>query len=90
MTLATIGTRHRAEQHQALLTATDAAGYLHLSRRQFYRLRPALIAAGMQLVEIPSATPGAAPLTRYTRASLDRLIEKAARTGRPLCRPLTG
>ncbi|MHC4618588.1 MAG: helix-turn-helix transcriptional regulator [Planctomycetota bacterium] len=62
---------------ERLLRLNEVAERLGISRRQFYRLRPQLIAKGLQEVKIGHRR-------RYREASLDVLIRKAAETGRGL------
>jgi len=62
-----------------LLSVRDIAEALHISRMQFYRLRPALIAAGLRPVRL---TPDGR--TRYTADSLNKLIRDAELNEQPI------
>lgn len=57
-----------------LLTPEQVAERLGISRSQFYRLKPVLIARGLQQVVVVHRK-------KYREASLDRLIEKVAVQG---------
>lgn len=64
-----------------LLSASEVARALGISRMQFYRLRPALIAAGLRPVQI-----AAGGRTRYTSRSLEALVDEAELRERPILR----
>jgi len=66
-----------------LLTASDVAETLRISRAEFYRLRTSLIAAGLQVVRL---TPDSR--ARYTAESLDALITKAGLRDRPIVKEI--
>jgi predicted DNA-binding transcriptional regulator AlpA len=59
---------------ERLLNLNETAKRLGISRRQFYKLRPRLIAKGLQEVRVGHRRG-------YREASLDVLIRKAAETG---------
>ena len=62
---------------EQLLTPTDVAKKLRISRSKFYAIRARLMAAGMRKVVIDGCT-------KFTESSIDRLINKAAETENPL------
>jgi len=59
---------------ERLLQLNETARRLGISRRQFYRLRPRLIAKGLQQVTVGK-------FRKYREASLDKLIVEASETG---------
>lgn len=77
--------KRQDRQLPLLVSQAEAARLLGLSPRTFRDLEPALRAAGLQVVTIPSPTRGR-PTKRYRVASLERLVERAATTERPLCK----
>jgi hypothetical protein len=74
----------RPTQMPLMLTATDAAIRLGLSRRVFYAYLPRLLAAGLEPIELPMTEGAVRRTVRYTVASIDRLMVKAAKRGRLL------
>lgn len=62
---------------ERLLKLGETADRLGISRRQFYRLRPRLVAKGLQEVAIGKCK-------KYRESSLDSLIKSAAENGRSL------
>lgn len=60
-----------------LLSVNETAKRLGISRRQFYRLRPRLIALGLQQITLGHQR-------RFREASLDNIIRKAAENGQVL------
>lgn len=62
---------------ERLLQLGETAKRLGISRRQFYRLRPRLIARGLQEVRVGK-------LPKYREVSVDDIIRTAAETGRAL------
>lgn len=63
---------------EQLLTPTNVKDKLKISRSKFYRIRGRLIANGMQTVKIDGSV-------KYLESSIDELIQRCAREGRPLC-----
>jgi predicted DNA-binding transcriptional regulator AlpA len=63
---------------EQLLTPTEVAKKLRISRTKFYRIRARLIANGMQRVTIDGSI-------KYLESSLDRMIRKAAEKEGELC-----
>lgn len=62
---------------ERLLQLSEVAKRLGVSRRQFYRLRPKLIARGLQEITVGQHR-------KYRESSLDHLIQKAAKNGHAL------
>lgn len=67
-----------ANSTEQLLTATDAARKLGISRTTFYKILAPLKAKGVKTVKIRS-------LDRYVESTIDEVIRKASETERPLC-----
>jgi len=67
----------------ALLSGSDAARHLGISRTTWCRLLPRLRAAGLHRVIVPGRVGRG--IARYTRESLDALIARAATTEGALC-----
>jgi hypothetical protein len=63
---------------EQLLTPIQAARKLGISRAKFYVLRASLIARGMKRVTVGSHI-------KYLESSLEKLIQRAAENGKPLC-----
>jgi hypothetical protein len=61
-----------------LLTTSDILKKIRVSRATFYRFRGRLIANGLKTIKVGT-------YTKYLESSLDRLIQKCAEEGRPLC-----
>ena len=64
---------------EQLLTAGQVAKRLAISRTQFYRLLPCLLASGLQTANV--LTGGR---TRYLASSVDRMISRAADRNTPI------
>ena len=62
---------------EQLLTATDAARKLGISRTTFYKIIASLKAKGVKTVKIRS-------VDRYVESTIDEVIRKAAETKRSL------
>jgi hypothetical protein len=62
---------------EQLLTPTDVAKKLRISRAKFYQIRVRLMARGMKKVMVDSCT-------KYLESSIDRMILKSAETETPL------
>jgi len=58
---------------ERLLQLAETARRLGISRRQFYRLRPKLLARGLQEITVGQQR-------KYREASLDRMIQTIAET----------
>jgi hypothetical protein len=71
--------KEQKETHQkeCLLSRFEAADTLGLSYRSFARIKPSLIANGLQEICVGHSK-------MYRQASLNRLIVRAAETGIPL------
>ncbi len=67
----------RGKMAEQLLSISKVSQRLSVSRRQFYRLRPRLIARGLQEVTIGHQR-------KFREASLDEMIRKAAEMGTAL------
>jgi hypothetical protein len=67
----------------ALLSGTEAAEYLGISRGTWCRLLPRAKARGLRSVTIPGRADRG--IVRYTRASLDAMVAKAAEAEGDLC-----
>jgi len=65
------------QMSERLLKLCETAERLAISRRQFYRLRPRLVAKGLQEITIGKCR-------KYREASLDNIIRKAAEEGQDL------
>jgi predicted DNA-binding transcriptional regulator AlpA len=63
--------------NERLLQLNETANRLGISRRQFYRLRPRLIARGLQEIRIGHQR-------KYRESSLDDIIRRAAENGQSL------
>lgn len=63
---------------EQLLSPTDTAKKLRISRAKFYAIRGRLMAAGMKKIIIDGNT-------KYLESSIDRLILKAAETEKSIC-----
>lgn len=59
---------------EQLLSVSKVSERLSVSRRQFYRLRPRLVAKGLQEITVGHQR-------KYREASLDHVIQKAAENG---------
>ena len=76
-----------------LLTARAVCQTLGISHSTFYGdprhgcppLRDRLLAKGLQVVHMPPARLGQKPRLKYTRASLNRPVENAAKREAMLC-----
>lgn len=62
---------------ERLLQLGETAARLGISRRQFYRLRPRLVAKGLQEINVGKCK-------KYRELSLDNIIRKAAENGQGL------
>lgn len=63
---------------EQLLRPTEVHKKLRISRAKFYRIRARLICNGMKTVTIDGSV-------KYLESSIDDLILRCAREGRPLC-----
>jgi len=63
---------------ERLLTPEQVAEQLGISRSQFYRLKPALIAKGMRTVVVGRRR-------KFIESSLDRVIQTASEKEMALC-----
>ena len=68
-----------------LVPATEAARLLSVSRRTFDRAMPRLVARGLRVVRVRAAGKGRRPIPRYSRKSIEEMVDRAARRGVPLC-----
>jgi len=68
---------------ECLLTISETARRLGMSRTHLYRIMPQLCADGLQRVAVGSRT-------RFREASLDRLIRESAEHEQPLVLPMRG
>ena len=62
---------------EQLLTPTQVYRKLSISRSKFYRIRARLLANGVRTIWIDGSL-------KYLQSSIDRLIERCVRNGRPL------
>ncbi len=62
---------------EQLLTPTDVARKLRISRAKFYAIRSRLMARGMKKIVIDGCT-------KFTESSIDALIQRAAEREEPL------
>jgi hypothetical protein len=69
--------QNETHQKECLLNRYEAANVLRISYRSFARIKPSLIANGLQEIRVGHSK-------MYRQASLDRLIVRAAEKGIPL------